>query len=103
MFNNGSSSLHGRDNKSFVCLARISNGLVVSSQNGSFSSARSARLRRDTNDFTDVDSGYHVDLVKTNTLYRRTSKFFSDKIVFDSERRSEEDLRRTLSRRREFG
>uniref|UniRef100_A0A0M3IPL5 SLC12 domain-containing protein n=1 Tax=Ascaris lumbricoides TaxID=6252 RepID=A0A0M3IPL5_ASCLU len=90
-------SLKGRDNASFLDKEHINDETSFSD------SIDSRRLNREDTDFVDVDSGYHVDLVKTNTVYRRTTKFFADSVVFNSEKsRSDEDLKSSLSKKRGF-
>ncbi|KHN84469.1 Solute carrier family 12 member 2 [Toxocara canis] len=84
--------LHGGDNASYLDTENMTD---ETSFNGSIDSRRS---RREEMNFNDVNS---ADMVKTTTLYRRTTKFFADSIVFNSEKnRSEEDPKSSLSRKR---
>uniref|UniRef100_A0A915AEU1 Amino acid permease/ SLC12A domain-containing protein n=1 Tax=Parascaris univalens TaxID=6257 RepID=A0A915AEU1_PARUN len=90
-------SLKERDNVSFSDKEHINDETSFND------SIDSRRFNREDADFIDVDSGCHVDLVKTNTVYRRTTKFFADSVVFNSEKtRSDEDLKSSLSKKRGF-
>lgn len=81
----------GRDNSSYVDMERSSDRLSI---NGSIASRPS---RREEAELKDIDSDLYIDLAKTNTLYRRTTRFFSDNVVFNSDKgRSEEDLKSEL-------